>query len=910
MGEKKYTLRYLTIDKKFIQSHIFNNEKKYFSYGYFDWIDIKQVEVSDYNLLQMWRKVSKDSRNLKGNHSLQKIYLIAPYCYKRKLSDDIKDSYINEKYEILKLYIKEEDQQIISSVLNKLKEDKPTKLQDIQHIIDINILNNFFDYENKVWESVNDDQLLFTTLLHFNDRNFNFEEFMIDLELDDVKYIYYYTYDVADIILFFWCDDFVTGMNIISKINLTHQNYGQNIVTTNYSYSICSSHELKKDINIPFVELRLVIRDVTFYTDFLKELKKILKKNSRIQNYNVLGSNDVYILMKDVNLKELNSLFKEGKILDYNGEFYNKFLFSSEIKLLSKFIKRDIQKNKSLEYAYNQNFLFNEKINKLNSLEIKNDSELNVRRVFVELLNGLNSFYNSEIDDYIFLMLHKSIEFMYERILEDDEENYESLFQFLEAVNSIIHGTFHTDRQFIQTPSLNATMYDIPLKLGVFYTSLCNIIINLLKGNDNKNYIFLICPKLICSTEVYMCFKKELIGNRLLIAQIPEYQLFDIPFLMTLLGHEVGHFVGSNSRLRDRRLEYMYNSYVCVYRATIFKYIFTNEYPMMLLEDSKTDECSKNIYEKIEDSIDYALKENVFAPVEKEIDRYLKEKKDSNKLVLRKMVELLSISFKSKLINDIEEIINCFKARLFNDLLRSNLKNKWTTARLIDQIQFAKNQIEPLLIKSVLYGMADYYPDDSTDDDSNGELWSFKTFTDQLTDLYKESYADLIAYTIFQIDWKDYAKFIIFSEDISDNEEVLSNYSYVVRVYVIYDLTSKNEKLDSIYDENELFMKLIEQMIKFQDYLSERGGSSYNREEKNISAFHLGKNYEYLRDYLSECKEQFNNRWETIHKADLDKLRSLYNTMNNECNIYVGYEKLMEFINDYRESLYYEIRMT
>jgi len=76
------------------------------------------------------------------------------------------------------------------------------------------------------------------------------------------------------------------------------------------------------------------------------------------------------------------------------------------------------------------------------------------------------------------------------------------------------------------------------------------------------DYEFMLYPGMNERVVVTQVFHSSMDRNRLLLVEIPERQTFDPKYLMIVLSHEIGHFVGSKLRMRERRYEVLKESLI------------------------------------------------------------------------------------------------------------------------------------------------------------------------------------------------------------------------------------------------------------------------------------------------------------------------------------------------------------
>ena len=155
---------------------------------------------------------------------------------------------------------------------------------------------------------------------------------------------------------------------------------------------------------------------------------------------------------------------------------------------------------------------------------------------------------------------------------------------YFNCLNMLIQSTMHSERQFIQAPAVNMTLFDVPPKLIVFYTAIADVIAEELNDEDRVFSFFF-----------FFYFRDDIhvrpISPRYPILSISEktYSIFCInldersfyrpSYVIELLCHEVAHYVGDETRNRTGRAKGIFN---CV-----GGWIFVRTLPFVMLREIK-----------------------------------------------------------------------------------------------------------------------------------------------------------------------------------------------------------------------------------------------------------------------------------------------------------------------------------
>lgn len=119
----------------------------------------------------------------------------------------------------------------------------------------------------------------------------------------------------------------------------------------------------------------------------------------------------------------------------------------------------------------------------------------------------------------------------------------------------IVNCTMHSDREFIQVPAFNLFIQSVPPKLLAFYTSIANQIAKLLTEGDHveSRFTFLFVPSYKDGVNVLSLMPTHELNNRILAINVQEKLLASPKALLPLIGHEIAHYAGRETRMREYR---------------------------------------------------------------------------------------------------------------------------------------------------------------------------------------------------------------------------------------------------------------------------------------------------------------------------------------------------------------------
>lgn len=509
--------------------------------------------------------------------------------------------------------------------------------------------------------------VLFVSMLHINDCNEN-GEIELDKVLTDIKacfkhsgmkYLYYFTFDYSDIILFCKTNDVPNYLKAIIPLDYYFgegdadepDNKKQYIRDSFSFYGICRSHVLKQfeilssaakftkdNLQIidqdKFYKFKFNPNSPTFYLklnigiqngDSLKLFMSALNKGSTELEYDIettyqLGRHDFSITSRAATLNWY--IFLQWLIdccttaegielkLDDNTVFRT---FESFIGCDDKLINNE--ENGSLNspklLSLNTHKL-RDAVEELGS-ELEKIKELNYYTYYTPVQESANSvssiMKNKFAEDFVICMYESFLCFI--KVLKNKLENYEktdpdSFLNLTDELNTIFNKYFmglnaltnsgmHNDRSFIQATDFNAIFYDVPPKLMAFYSVIIYRILDILRDSDQYEYAFLFTPDFSSDITVQSISSNPKPEHRVLLASINERFFYNPPAVISTMSHEAAHFVGDHKRVREYRMDVFIR--MAVY-ALLDKTVFTGT-----KSDDDFFDLSEKVYHIVLDSL-------------------------------------------------------------------------------------------------------------------------------------------------------------------------------------------------------------------------------------------------------------------------------------------------------------------
>jgi len=412
----------------------------------------------------------------------------------------------------------------------------------------------------------------------------------------DEKWALYYSLDFCDLVIFAAGISFETYHDILWDISPIHTNdtsYVRDTVTTfaiEYTYlkkELAAAREREK---IPLeegeeeekfsVSVSLNVQAVPVWNALCKALEPLQAKIFR-----TFGRFDVYILAEAVTFSQLLGVICavdracSGKTNEVFGGYEIAVLNSWEpgLPLDGDTAKVDFglfcAAEGALNYLYRQ---YSDALRNINERNWGYAAELK-RSILALLKNG----FADEFAISVFLSFAEYLRFVTENaeriknsLANGDSGNLFYIFQrkYFQALNMLTHCTMHGEKQFIQAPSFNATLCDIPPKLLACYASAANLITDLLNDEEDKTFSFQIVPDF--QPEIYVK-QISFVNNctsKISIIYLSERLFYNPADVIPVMCHEIAHYVGNEPRKREERTKLIFSSIgVCLlYNAVPF----------------------------------------------------------------------------------------------------------------------------------------------------------------------------------------------------------------------------------------------------------------------------------------------------------------------------------------------------
>ena len=509
----------------------------YISFGYYDWIGISDnlFTEKEKSLVRIWESTAKNANKLKGEYSLQAMYLFndddnkhdesfwklynLPIIFIIVLQLNERGEWLNEvriNFEkIIRKYCK--DQQIEIEITSYLMLDE----NDIALIIKSQSYKIGKEIANSLHRKGNVIQIHGKDF--FAAYSFSFSGILDSCDGTLLK-------DVPDYCNIHLIERYPGSIaNIISKMNEL------NIKLDNYP-------TFGRDDNL-----------LVFKPSSWEQILKLYKTDGIFNNETLYCSNilsvSTHFMYDDNNMGEINfkqtlsqldSVVEDKILTDTKPVDILKILYDRCRSFISKH-EGNVESSHEWERKFDQSELsivsdtkicklLIPRINKLYDNLLKNDSstqegkmqrQMAYYKAILQILNSINEFDNDVSPDYIFIsvfaplaMLVKKMEIKEAKspgsLMDDD-----GIYRFLTAINQVAQNSIRAERHFMNIPELNSISYYVPIKMYAFYAAFVHKTKNFLNmkfgggtsQNSTKNfYEFILYPGMNTPIQVNRIF--------------------------------------------------------------------------------------------------------------------------------------------------------------------------------------------------------------------------------------------------------------------------------------------------------------------------------------------------------------------------------------------------------------------
>lgn len=743
----------------------------------------------------------------------------------------------------------------------------------------------------------------------------------------EIKVKTYLTYDNTDLFIVIRASEYAKGAE---AINALHQNknfasQGDSACILKNSFTVMAVRNQwisqlddvqRKEWNRDKID-RVYIRLIEREGGDIGLIEENINIENRIRRA-VMGTDDHVIVLSDVGWGDFLTLYEENNGIFGNrskGSIYNVNAAGVTSQICVKLNDQDVtengEKSSSMSLPREKEERDTELFKKqTKTLKLKLEEAEGNRSDYVNelniILNVLPKYSGEMFNDYVFFPLLKILDTLIELMFTQKRLIHvidkEPFYDFLAGFCFYTQNTMLTDRHTAQMLGFNVKIYDIPVKLNAFYnaymykiTSVLNVPeINEEQKTEPVDYDFIALPGMADLVKVKELYKGVSDNQRLIKVEIPEYSFYNVRSMMIILAHETAHYVGRGLRNRDHRTEAVISSYAHVF----VKYIEMRGD----LKGFKTEEwleCEKRLinllYRCLRQEIDgdFLRERRYNKQQHAEYWKYCANDSDDMKSELTQRLHekrSANIDYFSELIPDahtvMRDIIERYLIVVFTPILLGN-DHSSTVFRTIQQA--AARFITASGTKYT--GVAS------------------ETVLNELMALYEESFADLMSILILNVGVEEYITGIIdCAESQNMDFKLLINSEAVLRIAAVLVCILESETVekkdvnvhDEWYrrlaecDEKETWAKVAQAAM----YLWHRDPSPEDIYKDNVYCALIYDEVvlTYAVKYLLTCMEQFEEHYTGDFEGEIKNIRELFQKFStNETNS--GEEQIVEMVN-------------
>ncbi len=850
MGSNTLDIRIIQLAKwktpKSKSAFFLNDENAYLSIGYFDMFYVKKVEYKE------------------GRHPLSLAYR---GLLRMRQNDEVKKE-ISENYTLQELII---FTNVGTSGFQSVAVDKFWKNRALQ---------------------------MFISLIHIdNESNIDKIVERIGNIFKGTDYLYYFSFDYGGIVIF------AKGISMeqyFAKIfELDYGKVGEErLVRDSYSFYGFRKGELKKYFalfeqrgyasvellgqGIMSVSVNIGIQNIDMYKQFVEELRMIETEGAEgiVEEYHLLGRHDVSLVNQHASLKWLiyvqylldkyaqcDGTDEWGRVFFTHETFVKMRLDANQYQGSS--VKKDSFYQRAKDRLQKCCTQFLEKLEE-NANIFNGEYAVPVQAVEYSILGILKSRFAEDFVLCIFQSFCEFLEYMTEQISQptmilDGKNKKESEFdkcfeQYFRGLNSLVDSAMYSERQFIQATAFDAIIYGVPSKIMAFYVAMIQKIQNLMKGEEDKKYIFLLTPNFHNEITVgiisFSSEERTKPQDRILMVKINEKSLYNPQNVIQRMAHEVAHFVGDELRCRKSRKKFIKYSLINILLSQLLFKSF--------IEEEGYSELARKVYEGLpqnkvfyEDCNNYSRSLGVLA--DEMVFEFTKNEELRSILrghILTVMQKYFSIEYKDS--KERKEIVQYISAIMFREegargTVVGTLLNKeecsQSELRILVQIITEDMDRELCFLEQKRNGMLHSKPiDRSINCEMSGRIFASKTpqeCGEQLVLAYSEAFSDIQMVFLTNIGYEEYLKGFLREEnlDLSKLPECMQDFSRISMVaFVLHEIGIWNIQGErAAYDADGAladFHKLIIGAIKrLQGGVKEGFGKLFEPVRKDTRVF-------------------------------------------------------------------------
>lgn len=748
-----------------------------------------------------------------------------------------------------------------------------------------------------------------------------------ELNVGGLKAISYLTLDSSDLLLVLACKEYSVGAALIDSF---HVGDGKSALSANgwelcYSYSIPSVRKNFLNKNNRIEQMQGVLDSVfihviekepgsieNIYQAIVKEWPNGTEKKA------VLGCNDDLIILRKVPWKIFLRFYRDKDgILNHSNPVYHDNIIGVTT------ILGEIEKPRMLRNALDTgnaetlSGILRKKCKEM-SLEKNSGNGLAVRKELLSILNSLEKYERTPFHDYIFLSALKPIKMLMDMVIVADKKRdgnkYYYFYSFLTSFNLYAQNSVRSDRQFTEVPDFNIRIYDTPAKLNALYNAIIYELKNILneysmETEGRHDYEFLTCPGVVSNMQVREVYPNSIKNKRLFLVDIPEKQVFSPKLMLTMLSHEISHFVGSGIRLRDYRCECVLE----VLATVLTRYLYDKMDKFVNDRDHLEYITGEEYWLTLRNEVAMQMKEFIkWESKDEFIQERFEKPSDQNKAQWKERLEQYAYhsNMLKLLLEDYMSMI-CQEQRFWEYPLKREFLYQVKCGKSVEDAQQREKALEKEL-RDWTWKLNCYT-------EWNPAELSVKSIIDRVMYLFKECFADLGAVLLLNLSVKDYLDAILFSAQDQGMTiiDLIRRKNVIVRgALLCYSMIYVDEDGYAMWTENEL-----KELAAGNGELGDLAAALWNvmnmyKNNTGVGNGFFGKDWNFLYNrlaleklplYLKECRKSYEQTYrEKNMTLKQQGLLNIFNTFSKE-SVEQVIADIQEYIDAYRNRLIEEL---
>ena len=712
--------------------------------------------------------------------------------------------------------------------------------------------------------------------------------------IEEVKFSYsfYYPLDSGDLLILFNSNSFTLGQTLLKHM------FNSPKLEIIYSYTVLSLKQqdeksfrqaaLEEKLSYAFIYFS--ITDFKKFQSFAVELCKRIDPTAAtptLRYLNLLGSYDAELVFKDIKTKDFFSLCLENGLLG-NSALREGVIYRSQTRIgvFSSVPQNEIAELASWKTAAAPDEYNNPLKTQYDSTEIYLKSGISeqsfpARNAFLrtldEVYHTLCSYDNKSVNNYLycsivpsfgmFLVELRKIAFTHDL---SEKKNMNFMYDYLNSVNSLIQSYTNSDRKLFQEPKKEQAMFDIPNKLGCFYSAAAYKIQNILrqvedcieKGCPSYKYTILFRPVIHNTLQTFASFEGTMPPhNQILVIETPEISMFHPRTFIAQLIHEIAHYEGNALRNRKVRREKTIDI-ICILIKKYIQFSLTHAKDVTAETDwgAYLSLCEQEINRAVHSSLEELEKRMADGYECADYAHYLQQN--------------LSYTLTQLCLRELAE-----------DTITQSLLMKALSCE--DSLDKAYNaaQTFSIYMKRSMSGLIEEY--------------LTVNYADTILNIFSELFSDLILILFLDIDPAEYLRLHKYDRTADGPLNIMS---YVTDIMLL--------SLEGYFANSPWKLKAYEEVLSDRDYqrisvlLGKTPELKIEGQEitKDLQFFYTPSIWQAYAEYIHVCTDMFAKavRNCSLLKQEIEGIRRLYNQVSQDSSLFIEEsENLLEWYLNY-----------